>query len=116
MADDPFLGFCTDNVRFERLLGRGAMGAVYQGIQLSLQRQVAIKVIAPHLLEDPAYLARFEREAHTVGRLVHPNIISCHDFGPCTGPTGERCYLIARTEMAALNRALTSGVEIIAER
>ncbi len=94
MADDPFIGFSTATVRFERLLGRGAMGAVYQGIQLSLQRRVAIKVIASHLIEDQDYLARFEREAHTVGRLVHPNIIACHDFGPCEGPAGERMYLM----------------------
>ena len=43
MAVDPLIGFVTDAVRFERLLGKGAMGAVYQGIQLGLERPVAIK-------------------------------------------------------------------------
>ncbi len=94
MGDDPLIGFCTASVRFERLLGRGAMGAVYCGVQLSLQRAVAIKVIASHLTEDPAYLARFEREAHTLGRLVHPHVIACHDFGPSPGPDGKPIYLM----------------------
>ncbi len=94
MGDDPLIGYCTASVRFERLLGRGAMGAVYCGVQLSLQRPVAIKVIASHLTEDPAYLARFEREAHTLGRLVHPHVIACHDFGPSDGPDGKPIYLM----------------------
>ena len=94
MSTDPFIGFATKELRFERLLGKGAMGAVYQGLQLSLQRKVAIKVIGAHLLENPAYIARFEREAQTVGRLIHPNIIACHDFGLATGPVGEQMYLM----------------------
>ena len=94
VTTDPFIGYATKEVRFERLLGKGAMGAVYQGLQLSLQRKVAIKVIGAHLLENPGYIARFEREAQTVGQLIHPNIIACHDFGHATGPAGEQMYLM----------------------
>jgi len=94
VTTDPFIGYATKEVRFERLLGKGAMGAVYQGLQLSLQRKVAIKVIGTHLLENPGYIARFEREAQTVGQLIHPNIIACHDFGHATGPSGEQMYLM----------------------
>jgi serine/threonine-protein kinase len=93
-SDDPLVGYSTDSVRFERLLGRGAMGAVYKGVQLGLERPVAIKVIASHLAADADYIARFEREAHTIGKLVHPNLIACHDFGPCNGPGGEKLYLM----------------------
>src|SRR3954463_16150396 len=93
-SDDPLVGYATDTVRFERLLGKGAMGAVYRGVQLGLERPVAIKVIAPHLIENADYLARFEREAQTIGKLVHPNVIACHDFGPCPGPAGDTIYLM----------------------
>jgi serine/threonine-protein kinase len=93
-SEDPLIGFSTDSVRFERLLGKGAMGSVYKGLQIGLERPVAIKVIAPHLAADSDYIARFEREAHTIGKLVHPNIIACHDFGPCNGPGGEKLYLM----------------------
>ena len=48
MPEDPLLGFTVDGFRFDSLLGRGAMGAVYKGVQITLDRQVAIKVIAPH--------------------------------------------------------------------
>jgi serine/threonine-protein kinase len=93
-ADDPFIGYATASVRFTRLLGRGAMGAVYEGVQLGLERRVAVKVIAEHLAQDADYIARFAREARTLGRLVNPNIIACHDFGPATGPRGEALFLM----------------------
>ncbi|MBA3707901.1 MAG: serine/threonine protein kinase [Planctomycetes bacterium] len=94
MPDDPLIGFQTDSVRFDELLGKGAMGSVYRGLQLGLERQVAIKVIAPHLAGDSDYIERFGREAHTIGKLVHPNVIACHDFGPAKGPRGEQLYLM----------------------
>ncbi|MBN8526171.1 MAG: serine/threonine protein kinase, partial [Planctomycetes bacterium] len=85
---DPLLGFATDSLRFDALLGRGGMGAVYRGEQLRLARPVAIKVIKPDLASDPGYRERFTREAQTMGRLVHPHVIACHDFGPIHGPDG----------------------------
>ncbi len=94
MADDPLIGFQTDSLRFEKLLGKGAMGAVYRGVQLGLDRAVAIKVISPQLADDADYIARFGREARTIGKLVHPNVIACHDFGPSPGPRGEQLYLM----------------------
>ena len=93
-AVDPFLGFATDALRFDKLLGKGGMGAVYLGEQLRMNRTVAIKVIAPHLVADPKYIERFTREAQMLGRLVHPNIIACHDYGPASGPRGEALYVM----------------------
>ena len=95
MPDDPLIGFDADGLRFESLLGRGAMGAVYKGTQVGLNRTVAIKVIAPHLAEDPNYLARFLREGHTLGRLQHPHVIACHDIVRTKGPHGNALVLIA---------------------
>ncbi len=95
MPDDPLIGFDADGLRFESLLGRGAMGAVYKGTQVGLKRTVAIKVIAPHLAEDPNYLERFLREGHTLGRLKHPHVIACHDIVRTKGPHGNALVLIA---------------------
>ena len=94
MTHDPLIGFQTEELRFDRLVGRGAMGAVYQGVQRSLGRTVAIKVIAAHFANDQDHRQRFDREARTLGRLVHPNIIACHDVGPCPGPLGDELFVM----------------------
>lgn len=64
--------------RVTRLLGFGGMGAVYEAIQTNMNRKVALKLIPTH---DPTIVARFEREAHTISRLQHPNTITVFDFG-----------------------------------
>jgi serine/threonine protein kinase len=61
------------------------MGSVYKAIQLSLERAVAVKVLAPHLAHDPEYVERFLREARAVARLNHPNVISGIDAGEANG-------------------------------
>jgi len=66
-------------------LGEGAMGSVYKARQLSLDRDVAIKVLAPHLSDDEEYVERFTREAKAVARLNHTNIISGIDVGDSGG-------------------------------
>jgi tRNA A-37 threonylcarbamoyl transferase component Bud32 len=68
----------------ESVLGKGAMGIVYAGIDSRLQRKVAIKTILKSALdEDTAreYSMRFDREARAVARLNHPNIVQVYDFG-----------------------------------
>jgi serine/threonine-protein kinase len=93
-ADDPLIGWRTDALAFEALIGAGAMGAVYRGRQLRLDRPVAIKVIAPHLASKRAYVERFDREARTLAKLAHPNVVICHDFGPCAGPDGRQLLIL----------------------
>ncbi len=94
MPDDPLHGFATETLHFAELLGKGAMGSVYRGTQRAMGRTVAIKIIAPHLTGDPAHLERFSREAQTLGRVQHPNVITCHDIGPCTGPDGRAMFVM----------------------
>lgn len=67
--------------RVLRLIGRGGMSFVYLGVQESLDRQVAIKVIAPHALKDEVSKARFEREARTIANLQHPCIVGVYAIG-----------------------------------
>jgi serine/threonine-protein kinase len=62
-------------------LGAGAMGEVYRARDTRLGRDVAIKVPPADLLENPAAVARFEREARAVASLAHPNVLDIHDFG-----------------------------------
>src|SRR5687767_3943982 len=59
----------------ERALGRGGMGVVYLARDVLLERQVAIKVLPPHLLGAEDVRKRFLREARTAASLQHPNII-----------------------------------------
>jgi serine/threonine protein kinase len=67
------------------LLGAGGMGEVYRARDTRLDREVAIKVLPPHLTGDATALARFEREARAVAALSHPNILAIHDFGEDQG-------------------------------
>lgn len=67
-------------IEIDTPLGRGGMGAVYLGRQLSLDREVAVKVLASELADDPQFLERLEREARVMARLRHPNIVAVHDF------------------------------------
>jgi tRNA A-37 threonylcarbamoyl transferase component Bud32 len=74
-----------EKYRIEQLLGRGGMGAVYRARDLRLDRQVAIKVVRPELLDDQGARRRFRREAQLVARLQHPGIVSVYDFGTLAG-------------------------------
>ena len=62
-------------------LGAGGMGEVYRASDSRLGRDVAVKVVAGRLANDPDALARFEREARVVASLSHPNIVALHDVG-----------------------------------
>ena len=62
-------------------IGRGGMGAVYKGFDPFLNRTVAIKLLAPHLVWEKAFVERFLREARAVAQLHHPNVIDIYDVG-----------------------------------
>ena len=64
-----------------RTLGKGGMAEVYLAIQQSFEREVALKILAPHLAGDSNFSKRFLREAKIVSRLVHPNIVTVYDVG-----------------------------------
>lgn len=67
-------------------LGEGGFASVYLAKDITLGRQVAIKVLKAHLpANDPTFLQRFEREAQTVAQLNHPNIIGVYEFGQENG-------------------------------
>jgi len=76
------LGGC----RVERLIGRGGMAMVYKAIQLSLERPVALKVLAPKLARRTRFVERFDQEATALSQLYHPNIVHIFHRG-CEGDT-----------------------------
>ena len=71
-------------------LGRGGMGVVYKARQKSLNRLVAIKILAPERVNDARFSERFAREAELLANLSHPHIVTIHDFGE----TGGLYYLV----------------------
>ncbi|MCB1062268.1 MAG: serine/threonine protein kinase [Verrucomicrobiae bacterium] len=89
------------------VLGRGGMGAVYRGIQSSLDRPVAIKLLPPELGIDPEFEARFRREAKSMARLNHPNIVQIYDFGVTEG--GHHYFVMEFVDGTDLHRMIRSG-------
>ena len=74
----------------EERLGKGGMGEVWRAHDERLKRTVAIKLIAPHLTDDPEFLARFLREAQSIAGISHPNVVGVLDFGE----TNEEPFLV----------------------
>ncbi len=66
-------------------LGRGGMGVVYKARQKSLNRLVALKLLAPERADDARFAERFAREAQALAALNHPQIVGVHDFGRAGG-------------------------------
>jgi eukaryotic-like serine/threonine-protein kinase len=67
--------------RIEGRLGFGGMSTVHRAFDQRLERQVAVKLLAEHLADDPTFVSRFQREAQAAARLVHPNIVQVFDSG-----------------------------------
>ena len=62
-------------------VGRGGMAVVHRALDTVLDREVAVKLLHPHLATDPAFLERFRREARAAAGLGHPNVVAVHDWG-----------------------------------
>jgi serine/threonine protein kinase len=78
--------------RIERRLGAGGMSTVFMATDTVLERSVAVKLLAEHLAEDEAFVARFRREALAAARLQHPNIVQVFDSGQ--DPDSRRHYIV----------------------
>src|SRR6476659_783645 len=83
---DPDLsGRRSGDYQLLRRLGRGGMAEVYLAEQLSLRRQVALKVLRKNLAGDEAYIRRFQHEAQAAARLIHANIVQIYEVGCVDG-------------------------------
>jgi serine/threonine protein kinase/formylglycine-generating enzyme required for sulfatase activity len=72
-------------INFEKLLGRGGMGAVYKGRQISLDRPAAIKILKQDLTSNPEFVQRFHREAALLARLVDNHVVQIFGAGEAEG-------------------------------
>ncbi len=75
------VGQTLERYKVTALLGEGGMGAVYKAHDLTLQRDVAIKVMHPHFVRQENFRERFLQEARTAARMDHPSIVKVYDFG-----------------------------------
>jgi len=84
-AADPgsdFIGtIVADRYVITEVLGEGGMGKVYRARHVRLPREAAIKVLHPRMVQDPAAVARFDREAANASRIDHENVVRVFDFG-----------------------------------
>ncbi len=105
--EDPLVGKVLDGrFRIDGHLSSGGMGAVYRATQISVNREVALKVLRPDLEEEEIFLERFFREARVIADLSHPNIVRLIDFGQDSeeGLLYLVMEMVRGTDMAALLR------------
>ncbi|MGK5445349.1 serine/threonine-protein kinase [Micromonospora sp. URMC 105] len=85
----------SDRYRLGERVATGGMGAVWRCVDTLLDREVAVKVLLPALVEDPEFTTRFHAEARMMAALRHPGIVAVHDFGSATLADGSQVsYLV----------------------
>jgi serine/threonine protein kinase len=90
MPDLDLTGRRFGDYEILEMLGSGGMGKVYRALDVTLERVVALKMLAPNLSSDSAFVQRFVKEARAAARLNHPNIVQIYNFG-----TVESTYFLA---------------------
>lgn len=90
--------------RILREVGRGSMGVVYEAHHVDLGRVVALKVLPKERCQSPEMETRFRREARSIARLRHPNLVQLHDFGVSTD--GRPYYAMELLEGETLEQYL----------
>ncbi len=117
-AIGPGTTFGTYSV--ESLLGRGGMGVVYLATDESLERPVALKLIAPELVQNEQFRARFLREPKLAASLDHPNVIPIYDAGEHDGQLYLAMRYVKGTDLRALleregKLSVERTIEVIAQ-
>lgn len=82
---DPYRDRVYGNVKLCERIGEGSMGLVYRGRHQGIDRDVAVKLMPPHLADDEQYLKRFLREGRTAARIQHSNVVQVMDAGTAHG-------------------------------
>ncbi len=97
----PAPGEMIGPYRIERTLGGGGMGVVFAALDVGLNRPVAIKVIAPHLADDPEFRTRFTREAQALAALDSAHVVHVYAYGEVDGRLYIATQLIPDGDLAA---------------
>lgn len=87
MSEEPRI--IAERYRVDDLIGHGGMAKVYRGYDLTLGRDVAIKILDPDLARDTAFRTRFRLEAQAASRMSHPSIVRVFDAGDPSGEAGS---------------------------
>lgn len=112
-AADPYLGKMFGNYQLVQKVGQGGMGLVYKGRQVSLDRIVAVKILNKSLCDNAEFIKRFEREAKSIARINHPNIMAVYDFGQTDG----LYYMVTEfIEGSSLSKQISDSVMLGVER
>ncbi len=93
--------------RIDAIVGTGGMGTVYRATRLDIDRQVALKLLHPEMLEDPVVVERFQREAHAAGSIGHDNICEVTELG--TSDDGTPYLIMPLLIGSSLARAIDRG-------
>ncbi len=108
-SEGTHLGETWGDFQFIRLLGRGGMGAVYLGKQLSLDREVAIKVLPKHLSENEQFRDRFQLEAKAVAKMSSPHVVQVYAAGI---HLGHYYFAMEYVEGEDLSRRIRTGQKL----
>ena len=101
---DSRIGTELAGYRVEALIGRGGMGVVYRARDLALDRDVALKLLAPHLADDVSFRERFLTESRVAASLEHPNVVPIHDAGEIDGQLYIVMRLVEGSDLKAILR------------
>lgn len=103
----------ADRYHILKRIGEGGMGRVYLGEHVKMNRQCAIKVMSPALVNDHESAARFAREASSAARIIHPNVAAVFDYGESEG----LIYLVMEyVEGEALSRIIAREAPLAVDR
>ncbi len=114
-AGDQTVSPEVNGYEIQGIIGRGAMGVVYKGRQLSVRRTVALKILSIARLGNPTSVARFRREADMAARLSHPHIVQIYDAGSLDGVPYIVQELIEGTTLARMLDGKPLGAKQVAQ-
>ena len=91
-------------------VGQGGMAVVYRGLDTNLNREVAVKILHPHLAKDQESKQRFQREAHAVAKLRHDNILEIYDY---SGLASDESYIVTEFIHGSTLKAFLSKTPMV---
>ena len=102
---DPLIGqLLASRFQLQEMIGQGAMAVVYKAKQTAVDRFVAVKIMRPELATDPVQVKRFQREARSLSKLDHPNLLKIFDIGQT--PAGRPYFIMEYLKGRSIEKML----------
>ncbi len=112
-ASESLIGSRVGAYLITKRIGAGGVGEVFKGVDVMLQREVAIKVLRDELTSDPVFLKRFSNEAQFLAKLGHPNVAGVHAF---LNEGGKQFMVMEYVPGISLDEFIRSGGPLPVER